>query len=173
MKWVYVIIAPGTEAIDILRIILFILYFYFTAAQVVNCIILVDYLLDRFVFERVIKDPQLTPYSNEIPRVLNFWYAASFATSTIIKTYKMNGDNRGVFFLVNNIDFPHPRMRRNGAEKDKARLLDLFNQLGFTLFYYENLKKPEFLYLMQQLSSSEDLRTADCLFLAVLTHGDQ
>lgn len=162
-----------TEILNILRTILFIFYFYITAAQVVNCIILVDYVLDRFVFERVIKDSQLTPYSNEIPRVLNFWYAASFATSTIIRTYKMNGDNRGVFFLVNNIDFAHQRKRRNGAEKDKARLLDLFNQLGFTIFYYENLEKPQFLSQVKLLSTSEYLRQADCLFLAVLTHGNQ
>lgn len=116
----------------------------------------------------------LTPYSTVIPKVIPFKRATSFGTSNPgIETYTMNGKNRGVLFLVNNIDFPTQKDRRNGAEMDKKRLLDLFNQMEFTIFYYENLKMIEFLSLMQQLSTSEQLRQGDCLFFGVLTHGNQ
>lgn len=64
-------------------------------------------------------------------------------------------------------------MRRNGAEVDKRRLHGLFNHLGFTIRYHENLNKKDFLSLVQQFSSSDDLRSAHCLFFAVLTHGNQ
>lgn len=78
-----------------------------------------------------------------------------------------------IIFLVNNIDFPDPTKRRNGAEVDKLRLLNLFNKMGFTIKYHENLNKEEFLSHMQTLSTSDDLRSAKCFFLAVLSHGFQ
>lgn len=83
--------------------------------------------------------------------------------------YTMDGKNTGVLFLVNNFDYPDPKMRRMGTEVDKERMLDLFNQMGFIIFYYENLTKQEFFDLMKQLSNSEHLRSADCLFFTVMT----
>lgn len=115
---------------------------------------------------------QLTPYSGVIRRDLTVKRATSFGTSTI-GTYNLNGKNRGVLFVVNNIDFPNPDRRRTGAERDTERLLDLFNQMEFTIFNYINLRKSEFVSLMQQLSSSKHLRSADCLFFVVLTHGNR
>lgn len=117
---------------------------------------------------------ELAPYSTVIPKRLIVKLATSFGSSTpAIGTYEMNGKNRGVLFLVNNFDFIDPKMRRNGAEKDTELLLDLFNQMGFIIFYYENLNTPEFVNLAQQLSTSEYLQSADGLFFAVLTHGYQ
>lgn len=133
-------------------------------------------VLKRLPFMNVPNDPliNLVPYTTVIPKVLFVQRATSYGKSTSnIETFRMQGKNRGVLFLVNNIDFPDAKIRRHGAEIDKMRLLDLFNQMGFTIFYYENLKKGQFMNLVEQLSTSDHLRSSDCLFFGVLTHGNQ
>lgn len=58
----------------------------------------------------------------------------------ILEAYEMRKRNRGVVFIVNVITYineTHPT--RNGAEADKDNLVSLFQQLGFTVFYYEDL----------------------------------
>lgn len=119
---------------------------------------------------------RLEPYDGPIKRVLDVKRATKFCTSTEpdIKTYSMRSKHRGVLFLVNIIDFPlkdKKENRRNGAEVDKDFLLDLFNQMGFKLFYYENINAGQFSSLIKQLSSSNNLRMADSLVFALLTHG--
>ena len=45
-------------------------------------------------------------------------------------------DTRGVFFMVNIVDFPNTPSckRREGADEDAHALLHLFRELGFKLF---------------------------------------
>lgn len=59
-----------------------------------------------------------------------------------LEAYPMRRRNRGVIFIVNVITYindTHPK--RNGAETDKDNLVSLFRQLGFTVFYYEDLTR--------------------------------
>lgn len=115
-----------------------------------------------------------TPYSGVIRNEVQVTLATTFGESSpFIKTYDMTGTKRGVLFLVNNIDFPDPYKRRNGAEVSTERLLDLFNQMGFTIFSYKNLAKEECFCKVEQLTTSEHLRQADSLFFIVLSHGAQ
>lgn len=58
-----------------------------------------------------------------------------------VSPYNMTSKNRGVLFLVNNIHFKYKKNApvRNGAETDRDNLIDLFRQMGFKIFYYEDL----------------------------------
>lgn len=116
---------------------------------------------------------RLEPYVGPIGRQLDVKRATKFSTATRpgIETYQMRSKHRGVLFLVNIIDFHAADRRRNGAEMDKDRLLDLFDQMGYKLFYYENINSDQFNSLIKQLSSSNNLRTADSLVFGLLTHG--
>lgn len=116
---------------------------------------------------------RLEQYNGPIPRQLDVQRATKFSTASLpgIETYQMQSRHRGVLFLVNIIDFHDKDKRRNGAELDKDRLLDLFDQMGFKLFYYENITSDQFNSLIKQLSSSDYLRMADCLVFGLLTHG--
>lgn len=116
---------------------------------------------------------RLESYDGPIHRQLEVKRATKFhaASRPGIETYPMRSKHRGVLFLVNIIDFKEKDKRRNGAEADKHRLLDLFDQMGFKLFYYENINAEQFSGLIKQLSSSNNLRTTDCLVFGLLTHG--
>lgn len=92
--------------------------------------------------------------------------------SRILEAYQMRSRNRGVIFIVNVITYindTHPK--RNGAEADKDNLVSLFRQLGFTVFYYEDLTREDFNDLIQQLKMSEHLST-ECFAFYVLAHGN-
>ena len=64
--------------------------------------------------------------------------STKFMTDPTVGVYDMNSRNRGICFLVNIIDFKNEEPRR-GAEHDKINLISLFRQMGFGIFYYENL----------------------------------
>lgn len=54
--------------------------------------------------------------------------------------YEMNSKNRGVLFFVNIIKFDQDKHdERLGAELDRENLLHLYDQMGFKIFYYENI----------------------------------
>lgn len=88
-----------------------------------------------------------------------------------LETYNMTSNCRGVLFLVNIIEFQDFDRRRNGADVDKKNLISLFRQMGFQIFYYENLFREQFDLLLNQFSRSNFLRRPDCLVFALLTHG--
>lgn len=57
-----------------------------------------------------------------------------------VSTYEMKSRNRGVLFLVNIINFRNKGERiRNGAHVDRDNLIELFRQMGFKVFYYEDI----------------------------------
>lgn len=118
-----------------------------------------------------------------------------------VKTYSMNSKNRGIFVLVNNIDFPNKKneKRRNGADVDRDNLVHLFRQMNYKVYLHENLTKDVSFYLMittffeilinihffflflsvqkfvqliRKLSNFGELDHVDSFVLAVLSHGD-
>ncbi|XP_013113976.1 caspase Dronc [Stomoxys calcitrans] len=89
-----------------------------------------------------------------------------------IDTYPMQTKNhRGVFFMVNMIDFLRED-RRDGAEIDTHSLLHLFKELGFKLFSYTNLSHDVFFNILRELLSSEYTKNAECFVMALMTHGN-
>lgn len=58
-----------------------------------------------------------------------------------VSTYRMRSINRGVLFLVNIVHFDQQGKKRNGADADRDNLIALFREMGFKIFYYENLKR--------------------------------
>ncbi|EDV96083.1 caspase Dronc [Drosophila grimshawi] len=89
-------------------------------------------------------------------------------------TYAMESEhNRGVLFIVNIVDFPNLKNRRNGADNDGAALIHIFRQIGFTVFSYVNLDQEEFFEKLKTLISSNDVRDTECFVLVLMTHGER
>lgn len=55
-----------------------------------------------------------------------------------LATYDMKSRHRGVFFLVNIINF-HKKEPRNGASVDRDNLITLFRGMEFNIFYNEDI----------------------------------
>lgn len=83
----------------------------------------------------------LSEFQRELPRV-KFVVKKSEMIHYLpdIGTYTMESKLRGVAFIANIIHFDN-YSRRNGAEADRDNLVSLFKQMGFTVFYYEDLTK--------------------------------
>lgn len=84
--------------------------------------------------------------------------------------YKMQSKPRGVFFFVNIITFE--KKHRNGADMDRENLVTLFRELGFTVYYYEDLTKLQCIDLLKELIASNDLTQVDSFVCCIQTHGD-
>lgn len=111
--------------------------------------------------ESVVNIP-LTPFTDSYD-MFHVTRATQFCTRNIL-TYSMKSKNRGVLFLVNIIEIQNqPHNYRNGAILDKEKMITLFRQFGFEIFYYENLKLKEFRHLVDELIKSRYLRATDCL----------
>lgn len=88
-----------------------------------------------------------------------------------IDTYPMESkNNRGVFFMVNIVDFPADK-RRLGADEDTHSLLSLFKQLNFKLYAYKNLSQKKFFELLDELLSLQEIKDTECFVMALMTHG--
>lgn len=88
-----------------------------------------------------------------------------------LQAYPMRNRNRGVVFIVNIITYMNDtNPTRNGAETDRENLVCLFRQLGFTVFYYEDLTREDFDYLIKELKLSSHLST-ECFAFYILAHG--
>lgn len=97
--------------------------------------------------------------------------AAFFGTHPKLQVYNMKAKKRGVFFFVNIINFDG-RKPRAGAEKDRDNLVTLFREMNYTVFYYEDLNRTEFLGLMKELVASKYLLSIDSFVCSVQTHGN-
>ncbi|KAL9906193.1 caspase Dronc isoform X1 [Glossina fuscipes] len=87
-------------------------------------------------------------------------------------TYPMQSQyNRGVFFMVNIIDFLSNDEPRRGAEGDAESLLYLFRELGFKLFSYTNISQSDFFKLLDALLNSKYTTNTECFVMALMTHG--
>ncbi|XP_055383291.1 caspase Dronc [Condylostylus longicornis] len=121
----------------------------------------------------------LRPYSREISSV-NQNVVAKCTSSpqhivnrSKIKIYQMVSKQRGVFFCVNIINFRYKNQyKRSGAEIDGQSLLHLFKELGYSLFYYEDLTAAEFFSLLKKLLDSDYVKNVDSFVMALMSHGE-
>uniref|UniRef100_A0AAG5DXJ1 Caspase n=1 Tax=Anopheles atroparvus TaxID=41427 RepID=A0AAG5DXJ1_ANOAO len=94
------------------------------------------------------------------------------ATHPKVLAYPMKSRRRGVAFIVNVVTFVkdvHPK--RNGADIDGQNVISLFQQLGFIVFYYEDITMADYKELIAKLKESEYL-SCDCFAFYILSHGD-
>ena len=92
----------------------------------------------------------------------------SFAGEDI---YKMSAPVRGICLIVNNIKFQKEEWNRSGAEKDGEGLREVFQQLGFSVHYLEDLTANQMISVFEDYAQREDHKEADCFVSVILTHG--
>ncbi|XP_017133879.1 caspase Dronc [Drosophila elegans] len=95
-------------------------------------------------------------------------------TDDMVGTYKMQSrHNRGVLLMINIIDFPDPKRKRNGAELDSNSLIHLYRELGFTIFAYGNMNQEQFFDVLGQVTSSSYVQNTECFMMILMTHGNR
>ncbi|XP_017081131.1 caspase Dronc [Drosophila eugracilis] len=118
---------------------------------------------------------ELIPYENpdvKPRRLVN--KSDKIYTDDNVGTYKMQSRfNRGILFMVNIVDFPDPKRKRNGADMDSDSLIQLYHDLGFTIFAFENLSQHQFFDILKKLTSSEYAQKTECFVMALMTHGSR
>lgn len=88
--------------------------------------------------ERVVK---LELFSREVQPTklaINVTKSKKYHTHKTLATYDMKSRHRGVFFLVNIINF-NKKEPRNGASVDRDNLITLFRGMEFKIFYNEDV----------------------------------
>lgn len=122
------------------------------------------------------KNNKLTPYTEKSAFLINgnleVKRAANFGDHPKLMKYNMKSKKRGVFFFVNIINFRNNQNNRKGAETDRENLVTLFREMSYTVFYYEDLTREEFLVLMGQLIVSDYLNNVDSFIFCIQTHGN-
>lgn len=121
------------------------------------------------------KQPRLEPFTKKIEMPEGFVVHKSkvIRYDKKIKIYPMKTRNRGVFFMVNIIQFKQKNIkRRSGAEMDSKYLLCLFQELGFLCFQYENLTMEEFFALLKELRDSKYLEQTESFVMVLMSHGE-
>ena len=90
-------------------------------------------------------DLSLTQKSNILVR---FYFDSVSAD----EAYTMNNIERGLFIIINNVDFHQKteREKRLGSDKDAEDLEDTFTDLGFIVERLKNLTKGEMLAKMEE-----------------------
>ena len=86
--------------------------------------------------------------------------------------YNMNHSRRGKAIIFNHTKFEDSSLsEREGTKVDKTRLSGTLEEvLKFDVEIYEDLRISEMKKILKNLSV-EDHRDADCLFVALFTHG--
>lgn len=125
------------------------------------------------------KSSKLEPYTESTSYSFEFKLlelqvkrAVSYGSHPKLPVYNMKTKKRGVFFFVNIINFKRKEEPRNGADKDRENLVTLFREMGFTVFYYEDLTCNEFFDLINELKTSEHVENIDSFFFCIQTHGE-
>jgi len=110
---------------------------------------------------------ELKPYDEEISALYSMTSSDKFHKDNKLGTYKMESkDKRGVLFLVNIIKYSGGT--RYGANHDKKFLLELFDCMGFKIFYYEDINYAQYTNLIDQLIRSNHLDNIECFVLGIL-----
>lgn len=115
---------------------------------------------------------RLMEYTEQVQELFKVELTTRPQRVRLLDAYPMSSSRRGVIFIVNIIKYKnntHPM--RNGAEADRDNLVSLFRQLGFTVFYYEDLTNEDFMYLVKELKNSPQL-SAECFAFYILAHGN-
>lgn len=113
-------------------------------------------------------DTSNASYSLGPPMTMQSFYHQS---RSLDKCYIMESTPRGVVLIINNKDFERNQTERAGTEHDCKKLKDLFESLSFKVIVKENLTSGNMLKEFHTFANHSDLENADCLVLAVLSHG--
>ncbi|ESO89226.1 hypothetical protein LOTGIDRAFT_105903, partial [Lottia gigantea] len=83
-----------------------------------------------------------------------------------------NYKNRGIFIIINNKHFDSSTGQdtREGTELDAERLEERFQDLGFEVRRYDDVKRTKMTGLMYDIAS-QDHSNNDCFGCAILSHG--
>lgn len=87
------------------------------------------------------RNVQLELYTKKVAPTklaINVMKSKKYHTHKTLATYDMKSRHRGVFFLVNIINF-HKKEPRNGASVDRDNLITLFRGMEFEIFYNEDI----------------------------------
>ncbi|XP_021378311.1 caspase-3-like [Mizuhopecten yessoensis] len=85
--------------------------------------------------------------------------------------YKMTKETRGRAVIINNANFEEQKKRRHGSEKDVELLKKTLTQLHFDVKVYEDLTAVDIRKTLSEESQSDDLKSAECFILVVMSHG--
>jgi len=88
--------------------------------------------------------------------------------------YNMNHKKRGLSFIFNHKHFD-PRLglkQRNGTDADRDNLRITLRQLEFEVNVYNDLPFKEMERILEQASAETNHSDHDCIFIAVLSHGE-
>ncbi|XP_067928114.1 caspase-7-like isoform X2 [Watersipora subatra] len=89
--------------------------------------------------------------------------------------YHMRHKSRGIAIIINNDKFARETFMsdRNGSAVDRNNLEGALKFVGFKEIYvHNNITKKEMLSVMTQ-ASQVDYRDRDCVFVAILSHGEE
>jgi caspase-8 len=86
--------------------------------------------------------------------------------------YQMSSLPRGHCVIINNIDFEIEDLKRASAHCDGTFLRDIFQELGFVVFYYENLTSTAIKNTFGRHSKSEELKNHDAFIGVIMSHGE-
>jgi caspase Dronc len=111
---------------------------------------------------------QLTTF--KFTPILEVKKALQYGTHPKLGVYQMKSPKRGVFFFANIINFQNKK-QRSGADCDRENLITLFREMGYKIFYYEDLKREQFIQLIRELTESDYLKNIDSFIMCVQTHG--
>lgn len=109
-------------------------------------------------------DPANLPPSNPLEAMAN-------PSKTNPDCYKMNGENRGLCVIVNNVEFDKQE-KREGSTKDAETLKGVFEWLDFTTYIHTNVTKEELEVILKKYQKNPGHKTADCFVFCILSHGD-
>ncbi|GLV44507.1 Death regulator Nedd2-like caspase [Carabus blaptoides fortunei] len=94
-----------------------------------------------------------------------------------VPLYRMRGKIRGAYLGINNMEFINNiQSFRNGAQVDEENLKDLFKQMGFNISTYRNQTYLDMKRTIKDFSSASTnpvIKRADCLVIAIMSHGEE
>lgn len=97
--------------------------------------------------------------------------AERYGSHPKLQIYNMKSPRRGVLFFVNIIRIRNKK-DRDGAEKDRENLITLFREMYYTVFYYEDLTREQFVNLVEDFKKTNYLKSVDSFVFCIHTHGD-
>jgi len=126
-----------------------------------------EYRMDNLNYEKIIS-PKAFNKSKKNPN------AAAMSCPKNATAYNMHHNRRGVALIFNHKHF-ESRLGlkvRNGTDADKENLRNTLRQLGFQVHVCDDLTFREIEKTIERYSTFEDHHDADCLFVAILSHGE-
>ncbi|XP_046836759.1 caspase-3-like [Vespa crabro] len=91
---------------------------------------------------------------------------------SLIETYQMRSNPRGLVLIITNIDYdPNVQKPRKSAIHDKENLEKLFKDMGFSVETHCNLTGKGIIERVKTFSQRKDLQNVDSCFVIISSHG--